>query len=119
MIAEETERGWVVVLDAALIGSADARAIDRYTERLQRQEEIYYKSPVLRRNDKSEDISARWRCSTPSSPPAARGLAAALQGAGRDEFRAAVGDHARPQRPLAAAGEGQRTRPTPIRCSRG
>ena len=79
MIAEETERGWegrlntandgtggyvfertvrgvkeVVVLDAALIGSADARAIDRYTERLQ---EIYYKSPVLRRNDKSEDIS--------------------------------------------------------------
>ncbi|MGY6707292.1 MAG: DNA topoisomerase (ATP-hydrolyzing) subunit B [Rhizobiaceae bacterium] len=79
MIAEETERGWegrlntandgtggyvfertvrgvkeVVVLDAALIGSADARAIDRYTERLQ---EVYYKSPVLRRNDKSENIS--------------------------------------------------------------
>jgi len=79
MIAEETERGWegrlntandgtggyvfertvrgvkeTVVLDAALIGSADARAIDRYTERLQ---EVYYKSPVLRRNDKSENIS--------------------------------------------------------------
>ncbi|NMG40868.1 DNA topoisomerase (ATP-hydrolyzing) subunit B [Chelativorans sp. ZYF759] len=78
-IADETERGWegrlntandgtggyvfertvrgvkeTVVLDAALIGSADARAIDRYTERLQ---EIYYKSPVLRRNDKSENIS--------------------------------------------------------------
>ncbi|MHA7885028.1 MULTISPECIES: DNA topoisomerase (ATP-hydrolyzing) subunit B [Nitratireductor] len=79
MIAEDTERGWegrvnpsnegaggylfertvrgvreVVVLDSALVASADARAIDRYTARLQ---EIYTKSPVLRRKDKSEVIS--------------------------------------------------------------
>jgi DNA gyrase subunit B len=79
MIAEETERGWegrvnpsnegagglvfertvrgvreIVTLDAALIGSADARAIDRYAGRLQ---EIYAKQPVLRRRDTSGPIS--------------------------------------------------------------
>jgi len=79
MISEETERGWqgrvnpsnegaggylfertvrgvrdVVILDAALIGSADSRAIDRYTPRLQ---EVFAKPPVLRRNDKSETVS--------------------------------------------------------------
>ncbi|WEX09505.1 DNA topoisomerase (ATP-hydrolyzing) subunit B [Chelativorans sp. AA-79] len=79
IISEETERGWegrinpsndgtggylfertvrgvrdVVILDAALIGSADARAIDRYTPRLQ---EVFAKPPVLRRNDKSEVVS--------------------------------------------------------------
>jgi len=79
IISEETERGWqgrvnpsnegaggylfertvrgvrdVVILDAALIGSADARAIDRYAARLQ---EIYAKPPVLKRNDKSEVIA--------------------------------------------------------------
>ena len=79
MIAEETERGWegrvnpsnegagglvfertvrgvreIVTLDAALIGSADARAIDRYAGRLQ---EIYGKQPVLRRRETSEAIS--------------------------------------------------------------
>ena len=79
IVSEETERGWqgrvnpsneglggylfertvrgvrdVVILDAALIGSADARAIDRYTERLQ---EIYAEPPVLRRGDKAETIS--------------------------------------------------------------
>ncbi|MCO5155833.1 MAG: DNA topoisomerase (ATP-hydrolyzing) subunit B [Aquamicrobium sp.] len=78
-ISEETERGWegranpsnegvgglvfertvrgvreVVVLDAALIGSADARAIDRYAQRMQ---EIYGKRPVLRRREASEAIS--------------------------------------------------------------
>ncbi|MDV2966054.1 DNA topoisomerase (ATP-hydrolyzing) subunit B [Nitratireductor aquimarinus] len=79
MISEDIERGWegrvnpsnegaggylfertvrgvreVVVLDSALVASADARAIDRYTERMQ---EIYTKSPMLRRKDKSEVIS--------------------------------------------------------------
>ncbi|MFC6490617.1 DNA topoisomerase (ATP-hydrolyzing) subunit B [Nitratireductor sp. GCM10026969] len=79
MISEETERGWqgrlntsndgtggylfertvrgvrdIVVLDAALIGSADARAIDRHIPRLQ---EIFEKRPVLKRNDKSEFVS--------------------------------------------------------------
>ncbi|WP_309086330.1 DNA topoisomerase (ATP-hydrolyzing) subunit B [Chelativorans sp.] len=79
IISEETERGWqgrlnpsnegaggylfertvrgvrdAVVLDAALIGSADARAIDRYAPRLQ---EVFAKPPILRRSDKSEVIS--------------------------------------------------------------
>ncbi|WP_173932578.1 DNA topoisomerase (ATP-hydrolyzing) subunit B [Chelativorans sp. Marseille-P2723] len=79
MISEETERGWegrlntsndgtggyifertvrgvrdVIILDAALIGSADARAIDRFTERLQ---EVYSEPPTLWRNDKSEVIT--------------------------------------------------------------
>jgi DNA gyrase subunit B len=79
LISEETERGWqgnvnpdyedlggymfervvrgvrdVSILDAALINSADARAIDRYTAGLQ---EVYAKPPVLRRNDKSEQVA--------------------------------------------------------------
>ncbi len=79
IISEETERGWqgrvnpsnegiggylfertvrgvreAVVLDSGLIGSADARAIDRYTARLQ---EVYSKPPVLRRKEKAEVIS--------------------------------------------------------------
>ncbi|TYR29602.1 DNA topoisomerase (ATP-hydrolyzing) subunit B [Mesorhizobium microcysteis] len=79
MISEETERGWegrvnpsndgtgglvfertvrgvkeAVTLDAALIGSADARALDRYAARLQ---EIYTKQPTLRRRETSEAIS--------------------------------------------------------------
>ena len=78
-ISEETERGWqgrvnpsnegvgglvfertvrgvkeAVVLDAALIGSADARALDRYGPRLQ---EVYGKQPVLRRRETSEPVS--------------------------------------------------------------
>jgi len=79
LIAEETERGWsgrintandgtggyvfertvrgvreFVVLDAALIGSADARALDRHAARLQ---EVYNHPPVLRRRDASEAIA--------------------------------------------------------------
>lgn len=79
LISEETERGWqgsvspdyedaggymferivrgvrdVAILDAALINSADARAIDRYTVKLQ---DIYAKPPILRRNDKGEQVA--------------------------------------------------------------
>ena len=79
MISEETERGWegrinpsndgsgglifertvrgvkeVVTLDAALIGSADARAIDRYAGRLQ---DVYAQQPALHRRDVRETIS--------------------------------------------------------------
>ena len=79
MIAEETERGWegrvnpsnegigglvlertvrgvkeAVTLDAALLGSADARALDRYTARLQ---EVYSRQPVLRRRETNEPVS--------------------------------------------------------------
>ena len=78
IISEETERGWqgrlnpandgtggyvfertvrsvreVVVLDAALIGSADARALDRYAGRLQ---EIYEKPATLKRREVSETV---------------------------------------------------------------
>ncbi len=78
IIAEETERGWqgranpandgaggfvfertvrgvkeAAIVDAALLASADARAIDRYAARLQ---EIYGKPPTLRRKDKAISI---------------------------------------------------------------
>ena len=78
-IAEDTERGWegrmstsnegiggfvfertvrgvkeYAHLDMGLINSADARALDRYAERLG---EVYQQSPVLRRKDVSETIS--------------------------------------------------------------
>jgi DNA gyrase subunit B len=79
MIADETERGWqgrvnpsnegsggyvfertvrgvreIAVLDAALLGSADARALDRYAPRLR---EIYDGRAVLRRKESAETIS--------------------------------------------------------------
>lgn len=75
MISEETERGWtahvtedggyrfermvrgvkdVAILDMALLGSADARQIDRVASRLS---EIFAEPPVLRRKDKSETLS--------------------------------------------------------------
>ena len=78
IISEETERGWqgrlnpandgtggyvfertvrsvreTVVLDAALVGSADARALDRYAGRLQ---EIYEKPAILKRREVSETV---------------------------------------------------------------
>ena len=78
-VAEETERGWTgrinpanegggglifermvrgvkeaALLDAALIGSADARQLDRYSARLK---EIYSNRPKLIRKDVSEMIS--------------------------------------------------------------
>ncbi|PHP68745.1 DNA topoisomerase (ATP-hydrolyzing) subunit B [Zhengella mangrovi] len=83
LISEETERGWegrvspandpdapgsggyvlertvrgvkeAVHLDAALVGSADARALNRYAGRLH---EVYGTLPVLRRKDKAETIA--------------------------------------------------------------
>ena len=79
LISEETERGWegrlnpsndgtgglifertvrgvkeTVTLDAGLLGSADARALDRHSPRLL---EIYEKQPVLRRREVSEQIT--------------------------------------------------------------
>jgi DNA gyrase subunit B len=78
MIADDTERGWqgrvnpsnegtggyifertvrgvkeIAVLDAALIGSVDARALDRYALRL---EDIYGKPAILRRRENVETI---------------------------------------------------------------
>ncbi len=78
-ISEETERGWsgrlnpsndgtggyvfertvrgvreLVTLDAALIGSADARALDRYAGSLQ---QVYATPPVLKRKEAQETIA--------------------------------------------------------------
>ncbi|WP_420960256.1 DNA topoisomerase (ATP-hydrolyzing) subunit B [Brucella sp. IR073] len=74
LIAEETERGWtghvtaegyrfermlrgvkdVTTLDMALLGSADARQLDRFAARLG---EIYAAPPTLRRKDRSDVVS--------------------------------------------------------------
>lgn len=75
MISEETERGWtayvtedggyrfermvrgvkdIAVLDMALLGSADARQIDRVAARIS---EVFAEPPVLRRKDKVETLS--------------------------------------------------------------
>ncbi|KAB2701013.1 DNA topoisomerase (ATP-hydrolyzing) subunit B [Ochrobactrum sp. Kaboul] len=75
MISEETERGWTghvmedggyrfermvrgvkdaAILDMALLGSADARQIDRVASRIA---ETFGEPPVLRRKDKSDTLS--------------------------------------------------------------
>ncbi len=79
LIAEETEKGWggrlatpedgvdgfvferslrgvkeTVTLDMALLGSADARQLDRYSARLH---DIYSKPPVLRRKEKADTLA--------------------------------------------------------------
>ncbi|TMV05064.1 DNA topoisomerase (ATP-hydrolyzing) subunit B [Brucella haematophila] len=75
MISEETERGWTghvmedggyrfermvrgvkdaAILDMALLGSADARQIDRVAGRIA---ETFGEPPVLRRKDKSDTLS--------------------------------------------------------------
>ena len=75
MISEETERGWtahvtddggyrfermvrgvkdIAIVDMALLGSADARQIDRVASRLS---EVFAEPPLLRRKDKVETLS--------------------------------------------------------------
>ena len=79
LIAEETEKGWTgrlatpadgldgfiferslrgvketATLDMALLGSADARQLDRYAKRLH---DIYSEPPVLRRKEKSDAVA--------------------------------------------------------------
>lgn len=79
LIAEETEKGWTgrlatpddgvdgfvferslrgvketVTLDMALLGSADARQLDRYASRLH---DIYSQPPVLRRKEKADAVA--------------------------------------------------------------
>ena len=125
-LAEETDRGWqgkftegegfqfertvrgvkeVAIIDQALLGSADARKLDEYAASLQ---EVYRRPGLFRRKDEQTPIHGpvalfehRDQC-RPQGP-----VAAALQGAGRDEPGAALGDHARHQCALAAAGERQ------------
>jgi hypothetical protein len=58
-----------------------------------------------RRRRRQGDHPPDPNCSTRCWPLAARACRCALQGAGRDECRAIVGNHARSRQPLAAAGE--------------
>ena len=126
--SDEMERGWegtyeadsfrfvrtvrgvkeVAIIDQALLGSADARKLDEHAASLQ---EVYLKSG---------DVAAQGRRGRDPRPgrPVRGGdqyraqghFAAALQGPRRDEPDAALGDDARHQRALAAAGEGQGSR---------
>ena len=69
---------------------------------------------------RSSDHPAVANCSTRCSRPAARAsVDPALQGPWRNERRAAVGNHARPVQPLAAAGRGRRRPTSPTRSSPG
>ena len=127
-LSEETERGWqgqftegegfqfertvrgvkeVAVIDQALLGSADARKLDEFAASLQ---ETYPRPAAAMLRRKDEEIADPW----PGQP--VRGgdrqrpqghHPAALQRPRRDESRPAVGNHARHQRALADAGEGQ------------
>ena len=125
-LADEVERGWigrftegegfsfertvrgvkdVAIIDDALLGSADARKLDDYAAKLQ---EAYPKPGLLRRKDTE---TADPRSGQPvrgghRRRPQGRG-AAALQRPRRDEPRPALGNHARRQRALAAAGQDQ------------
>ena len=125
-LSEETERGWtgrfsegegfvlertvrgvkeVAVLDHALLGSADARKLDELAASLQ---EVYPRPGTFRRKgeetaDPRPDRPVRGgdRLRPQERHPAA------LQGPRRNESEPAVGDDARHQCALAAAGEGQ------------
>ena len=125
-LADETERGWqgafvegqgfqfertvrgvkeVAIIDQALLGSADARRLDEFAAALQG---VYARTGASAPQGRghADPRAARPVRGGDRRRPQGR-LAAALQGPRRDEPRAAVGDHARHQRALAAAGEGQ------------
>ena len=128
-LADETERGWtghftegegfqfertvrgvkeVAVIDQALLGSADARKLDEFAPSLQ---EVYPRPtpPAMLRRKDEETADPR-----PGRPvrggdrrrPQGR-RAAALQRPRRDEPQPALGNHARHQCALAAAGQRQ------------
>ncbi len=125
-LSEETERGWegtfvegegfrfertvrgvkeVSFIDAALLGSADARRLDERAISLQAD---------LRQTGRAAPQGRGHGDPRPGQPVRRRHggrpqgpHAAALQGPRRDEPAAAVGDDARHQCALAAAGEGQ------------
>ena len=129
-LADETERGWqgtfvegegflfertvrgvkeVAIIDQALLGSADARKLDEYAAALQG---AYAKPGIAApqgRGDRSDPRPGR-ACSRRSPRRPQGPHAAALQRPGRDEPGAALGNHARHRRALAAAGEGQGNR---------
>ena len=125
-LAEETDRGWegkftegagfefertlrgvkeVAIIDQALLGSADARKLDEYAASLQ---EAYRRPGLFRRKDEQDTDSRAGRSLRHRDQCRPQGpFAAALQGAGGDESRATLGNHARRQRTLPPAGERQ------------
>ena len=128
VLSEETERGWsgrlgnegyvfrrqvrgvteVHTLDRALIGSLEAR---RLNERQSQLEEIYALPAKLRRKDSESPVYGPRSLLDAIYELRPQGHHhPALQGTGRDEPGAAVGDHAQPRRAHAAAGEARRPR---------
>jgi DNA gyrase subunit B len=124
-IADETERGWsgrfgnegyvfrrevrgvteTHTLDRALIGSLEAR---RLNERHAHLEEIYDTPARLRRKEADTPVFGPRTLLEAVYEVGRKGhFHAALQGSRRDEPRAAVGDHARPESAHPAAGQGR------------
>ena len=126
-LADETERGWagqfndgfhfertvrgvkeVALIDTALLGSADARKLDEFAPSLQ---QVYAKPATLApQGRKPADLRPGRPVRSDDRLRPQGHLDAALQGSRRDEPRAALGNHARHQCALAAAGEGQGNR---------
>ena len=130
-LEDETERGWkgsfdengfhfertvrgvkeVAIIDQALLGSADARKLDEFAADaaagLSAPDAAGHAAPQGR--DHADPRPGRPVRGAHRRRPQGH-LDAALQRAGRDEPRAAVGDHARRQCALAAAGPHQGSR---------
>ena len=125
-LADEMERGWrgrveggayifarelrgvrqASVLDAALLGSAEARRINEHASSLH---EIYARPARFIRKGEERQVSGPCAARRYRHGRRAEGNFAdpALQRIGRDEPGAAVGDDARPRGALAVAGEDQ------------
>ena len=125
-LADEVERGWigrftegegfafertvrgvkdVAIIDDALLGSADARKLDDYAARLQ---EAYPKPGLLRRKDAETAIHGPVSLFEAVTDAGRKGVALQrYKGLGEMNPEPALGNHARHQRALAAAGEDQ------------
>ena len=125
-LADEVERGWtgrftegegflfertvrgvkdVAIIDDALLGSADARKLDDYAARLQ---EAYPKPGMLRRKDAETAIHGPVSLFEAVTDAGRKGVALQrYKGLGEMNPEPALGNHARHQRALAAAGQDQ------------
>ena len=106
---ERTVRGVkeVAIIDHALLNSADARRLDEYAAALQG---AYAKPGTLRRKGEDVPITIHGPVSLFEAITASGRKGLTLQrykGPRRDEPGAALGNHARHRRALAAAGEGE------------